>query len=167
MNKKLNTILFIIGATILNVVLIIVVWVGLMRVTQVIIGAELYDQIFKNIIVVFMLLALVTAQDGRSVAKANVALNQLMMAYSREDEFEADKLSVKYLKLAGYDPKGVLDSLLVLKNMRKKGTERAYSFYKSHPYLSERIAAARTEIQGYTDFESYINIPERKDTLNY
>ena len=59
MNKKLNTILFIIGATILNVVLIIVVWVGLMRVTQVIIGAELYDQIFKNIIVVFMLLALV------------------------------------------------------------------------------------------------------------
>lgn len=108
---------------------------------------------------VLMILAMATARDGRTVAKANEALHQLMMAHSREDEFEADKLSIKYVKKAGFDRKGVLGSLVTLQKLRKKGPEMRYIFYKSHPYLSERIAAVRTEIKGYTDFDSYINLP--------
>ena len=110
-----------------------------------------------------MLLAIATARDGRTMAEANEALAQLMMSYSREDEFEADKISVKYLKEAGFNPEGALESLLTLQELRKEGTERRYSHYQSHPYLSERIAAARAEIQGYTDFNSYINLPEKND----
>ena len=112
---------------------------------------------------VLMILALAVARDGRTVAEANQALAQLMMAYSREDEFEADRLSVKYVKKAGFNAEGVLESLLTLRELRKKGREMRYTFYKSHPYLSERIAAARTEIKGYTDFDSYINLPEKKE----
>jgi len=108
---------------------------------------------------ILMALAVATGQSGRNVAEVNQALAQLMLAYSREDEFEADKLSVKYLKAAGFDPEGVLGSLIKLQELRKKGPEMRYIFYKSHPYLSERIAAARAEIQGYTDFDSYINLP--------
>ena len=110
-----------------------------------------------------LLLAIATAQDGRTVARANEGIAQLMMAYSREDELEADKLSVEYLKNAGFAPEGVTESLLTLRDLRKKGKERKYSHYKSHPYLSERIAAARSEIQGFTDFDSYINIPEKPE----
>ena len=110
-----------------------------------------------------MILAAVTARDGRTVAKANEAVVQLMMAYSREDEFEADRLSVKYVKAAGFDPQGVLESLLTLQEWRKVAPERKYTYYKSHPYVSERIAKARTDIRGYTDFDSYINLPEKKD----
>ena len=111
-----------------------------------------------------MLLAIVASRDGRSVARANEALAQLMMSYSREDEFEADKLSVKYIKKSEYfKPEGVLKSLEALKKTRKKGRERTYSYYKSHPYLSERIAAVRSLIKGYTDFDSYINLPEEED----
>ena len=110
-----------------------------------------------------MILALATAKDGRSVAKANEALTHLMMAYSREDEFEADKLSIQYMKEAGFDERGVLDSLLTLKELRMEGPERKYMFFKSHPYLSERIATVKTEILGYKDFDRYINLPEHKE----
>ncbi|MCQ9207693.1 MAG: M48 family metalloprotease [Omnitrophica bacterium] len=113
---------------------------------------------------ILMLLALATAQDGRTVAEANEAITHLMLSYSREDEFEADRLSIKYLKKAGFNPDGAVGSLLVLKELRKKGREFPYSPYKSHPYLSERIAAARSEIKGYTDFESYINLPDEKES---
>lgn len=108
---------------------------------------------------IIMLLALVMAKDGKSIAQANEALNQLMLSYSREDEFESDRLSVKYVKAAGFDPKGVPDSLLTLKKLRKEGPEFSYTHYRSHPYLSERIAVVSKEIKGYTDFDSYINLP--------
>lgn len=111
---------------------------------------------------IVMLLALATANDGKSLAEANEAINQLMMEYSREDEFEADRLSVKYVKEAGFDPAGVTQSLLALKKLRKEGPEFQYMYYKSHPYLSERIAVVRKEISGYTDFDSYINLPAQE-----
>jgi len=109
-----------------------------------------------------MLLGLFTARSGRDVAKANHALTHLMTAYSREDEFEADKISVKYMKAAGFDPEGVVGSLEALKKWRVEGKIRRYMYFKSHPYLSERIAKARSEIKGYMDFDSYINLPEEK-----
>ena len=109
-----------------------------------------------------MILGLATANSGRDMAEANHALTQLMMSYSREDEFEADRLSVKYMKAAGFDPEGVVGSLEALKKWRVEGKIRRYMYYKSHPYLSERIARARSEIKGYMDFDSYINLPEDK-----
>lgn len=112
---------------------------------------------------VLMILAMATARDGKTVAKANEALAQLMMSYSREDEFEADRLSVKYVEKAGFDTNGVLESLLTLQELRKRGPEMRYIFYRAHPYLSERIAAVRAEIKGYVDFDSYINLPEKKE----
>jgi predicted Zn-dependent protease len=107
-----------------------------------------------------MILAAAASRDGRTVQDTNEAIAQLMMSYSREDEFETDRLSVKYMQKAGMDPNAVLKSMKVLKNMRGKGKERKYTYYRSHPYLSQRIAAARTEIKGYTDFDSYINMPQ-------
>jgi len=110
-----------------------------------------------------MILAIATAQDSRTVAKANQALGQLMMAYSREDELAADVLSVQYVKDAGFNPEGVLGSLETLQRLRKEGRELRYRYFKSHPYLSERIATVRSEIKGYVDFDSYINLPEKDE----
>ncbi len=90
-------------------------------------------------------------------ARVNNAIGQLMAAYSRHDEWEADELSVKYLKHAGYDPNGAVQALEELKKLRKNGPVRKYMFYKSHPYLSSRIAHLNKLVKGYTDFDSYIN----------
>jgi predicted Zn-dependent protease len=102
-------------------------------------------------------------REKGSLAEANTALAQLMMAYSRHDEFQADELSVKYLKRAGYDPEGAVQSLKTMKRLRKKGKRMKYSYYRSHPYLSERIAHVKNKINGYADFDSYINIVPRDD----
>lgn len=115
---------------------------------------------------ILMILAVATARDGQTVAHANEAITQLMMSYSREDEFEADRLSVEYVKRAGFDPEGVLGSLQRLRELREKGADRRYIDYRSHPYLSERIAAARKEIKGYADFDSYINLPSKEKAFD-
>ena len=112
-----------------------------------------------------MLLAMAVSGDSRTAAEASEAITQLMMAYSREDEFEADRYSVKYMKKAGFNPGGVVESLCALKKMRKNGPVMKYMYYRTHPYLSERIAAARSEVKGYTDFQSYINLSDEKTGL--
>ncbi|MEA3489836.1 MAG: M48 family metalloprotease [Candidatus Omnitrophota bacterium] len=96
--------------------------------------------------------------DRGTRASAGKAIGQLMAAYSRHDERQADELSVKYLRKAGFDPGGAVRSMEVLKRLRKKGPRWRYSVYKSHPYLSERISYLRKHIKGETDFDSYINL---------
>lgn len=107
-----------------------------------------------------LVLAVVASQDPRQVNEAANALGQLMMAYSRQDEFEADELSVRYTKKAGFDPEGVVKSLEKLQKLRKKGPLMKFIPVRSHPYLSERIAKARAEVAGEMDFKSYINLPD-------
>jgi len=102
--------------------------------------------------------------DGKTAAAANMAIGQLMSAYSRQDERQADELSIKYMKLAGFDPQGTLGALGKLQELRKNAPRMPYFVYKSHPYLSERMAYLKVHINGYTDFDSYINlVSEKKD----
>jgi len=96
---------------------------------------------------------------------ANEAIGQLMSAYSRHDERQADELSARYLKKAEFDPQGAVRSLRKMKKLRKKGPLMRYQYYKSHPYLSERIAHLNKVIKGYMDFDSYINLVSEKDEL--
>jgi len=95
--------------------------------------------------------------DNATRAKANEALNQLMFAYSREDEMLADRLGVKYLKLAGYNPEGMITFLGRLLEMKRKAPIRKYRHYKSHPYLSERLSIVKEAVYGHMDFTDYIN----------
>ena len=61
MNKKLNTVLFIIGATIFNTILIIAVFVVFLIVPPLIMGAELYESMLTTLIPVFLIASLVVA----------------------------------------------------------------------------------------------------------
>lgn len=66
------------------------------------------------------------------------AFNLVQLGYSRQDEFQADELSVKYAHKAGYDPKGMVRALKKLKDQDKKGISVPY-ILRSHPYIDERI----------------------------
>ncbi|MFH1665715.1 MAG: M48 family metalloprotease [Candidatus Omnitrophota bacterium] len=96
-------------------------------------------------------------KEEGTYAAASKAIGQLISAYSRQDEKQADELSVKYLERAGFDPNGAIGALVKLKELRKKGKIMKYSAYKSHPYLSSRLAYLNKSTKGYTDFDSYIN----------
>ena len=69
----------------------------------------------------------------------------IFSAYGRGDEFQADLLGVKYMSLAGYDLNGMIQTLEVLRK-ESKGPQVPL-ILRTHPYLEDRIAAVKKEIQ--------------------
>lgn len=113
----------------------------------------------------FLRLALAASDiDNATRARANEALNQLMLSYSREDEIQADRLGIKYSGLAGYNPEGAVRFLERLMEIQRKAPIKRYFRYRTHPYLSERIAITREAVYGRMEFRDYIN--RRDESLN-
>jgi len=63
----------------------------------------------------------------------------LIMPYSREHEYEADRLGVEYMARAGYDPDEALDFWGDMS--RQGGGGRQPEFFSTHPSDANRIAA--------------------------
>ncbi|MFH0771477.1 MAG: M48 family metallopeptidase [Candidatus Omnitrophota bacterium] len=114
---------------------------------------------FQSDAIANMVMILTAASQQGDVANgADMAITSLMMAYSREDEFEADRRSVIYLKAAGYDPNAVVSFMRTMKEA-KKFDIRPYSYFRTHPYIGERIGVITKEITGSSDFNAWINKP--------
>lgn len=93
------------------------------------------------------------------------AYQTAFLAYSRQDEFQADKLSVKYLKRAGYDPMAIISVLEILQEEQRKRAPRRLSYFRTHPYTEERMAVVRREITGQLDFQSYLDLTGQEKDL--
>lgn len=109
-----------------------------------------------------MALQLLTAgmtRNSNSASRTNAAIGLLMTSYSREDEAMADKLSVRYVKKIGYDPKAVIKTIDKMIGIHRKMPIRTYTAYHTHPYLSERKALVKREIYGRVEFVDFINAP--------
>ncbi len=76
---------------------------------------------------------------------SNTVYTLLSRGYSREDEFLADKLAVKYTAAAGYDPHGVVRVLEIL-NKESGPSGRVFEVLSTHPRMVERIERAKKEI---------------------
>jgi len=106
-----------------------------------------------------LLMLLATQTRNAKVAQGiDLAFTSLFMAYSREDEFLADALGIKYMEKAGYDPEEMVEVLKTLLRLQEKRPLRQYSYWRTHPYLSQRIAAANQEISGELGFTDYLNL---------
>lgn len=95
-----------------------------------------------------IILALATRGQGeyQNIAGlANTAFNLVMLGYSREDEYFADILAVRYMQKAGYNPEAMISFLEKLKE-EEKGSSRPPVFLSSHPGLDERITRIKEEI---------------------
>ncbi len=105
------------------------------------------------------ILALVATKDPRFKRGTDFAFAQIMLGYSREDEFLADRLSVKYVQKSGYNPEAIISFLEKLKQIEKEAPLRplVVSYARAHPYLPERIGAVKQEVYGKMDFNDYIN----------
>lgn len=62
-----------------------------------------------------------------------------MLAYSRENEREADQKGVVYLQNAGFSPEGLLTGLEKIRASDWYGTENIPGYLKTHPGTKERI----------------------------
>jgi len=85
---------------------------------------------------------LIKSDNKKAVMEgASMALDVIMKGYSREDEFEADKLGVRYAYYAGFDPNG---AVTFMEKLRQAGKDdRIAVYFSTHPLYSERIAKAR------------------------
>jgi len=100
------------------------------------------------------------AKDSYTRRKAGEAFGQLMLANSREHEFEADALAVKYLRKSKFDPEAmvrVLDKLIQWQMKGKTGPKR---YWYTHPYLSARRSRVNKEITGQMSFQDYLNLTD-------
>ncbi len=90
--------------------------------------------------------------QNADVFKLGQTLGGLYLAdYSRDQEYEADDLGVKYLGLAGYPREAMADFLQRLedhaafeqKKAGKDGQSGQFDFFASHPQTEDRIVRAR------------------------
>jgi len=100
--------------------------------------------------------------DPASKEQAYRGLMELSLQYSREDEFEADRLAVKYTRLAGFNPAGIVTFLQKLRKIDYEKPIEPMHPFKTHPYTADRIKNVKAEISGKIDFEDYINAAEEK-----
>ena len=84
------------------------------------------------------------------------ALAQMMVAYSREDELNADELAVKYAQAAGFDPTSGI-SLLEKIYAEEKKKIRPLSYFRTHPYRSQRIRGIKEKLHLPLAVDDYIN----------
>ncbi len=106
---------------------------------------------------ILRILMVVTGAGRQDSGRIDAAFGQLIMSYSREDEALADKLAIKYLKEAGYDPWAVVSLLKKLQEADKIAPIKPYTSYRSHPYVADRIRMVKQELSGEVDFEDYMN----------
>jgi predicted Zn-dependent protease len=67
----------------------------------------------------------------------------LTLPYSRNQELEADRLGLRYMAEAGYDPRAAIE---LWRRMSEAGGGRAPSFLSTHPAPDERIEALEREM---------------------
>lgn len=107
----------------------------------------------------YLLSQLLALQAGGGATQGvGLIYTSVFLAYGRQDEFQADKLGVKYMKEAGYDPQGMIKVLEVLRNSEYKAPAREVNYWRTHPYIPERIGIVNKEITGQLDFEGYLNL---------
>ncbi len=101
--------------------------------------------------------AIGTKTDSQTIRGMNLAFTSLFLEYSQADELEADRLGVKYMKAAGYDPTAGIRFMERLRDYTRKQPMRQYSYFRTHPYFADRIRLIRQQAEGKISFDDYIN----------
>jgi predicted Zn-dependent protease len=89
-------------------------------------------------------------EAGSAVTMGSMAAGQTAeLAYSRENEMQADQLGVEFLAKANYNASGLLE---ILKKIRSKswfGSEQVPTYLMTHPAVEDRIAFIGSWLESY------------------
>jgi len=95
-------------------------------------------------------------------AKVTSALVNLR--YSRDQEYQADELGVRYARRAGYNPWGVVELLYVLEGLSKSEPGFVGQMLRTHPVTSKRIERAEALVrEEHSEFSSEQRDPRVKE----
>ncbi len=110
---------------------------------------------------ILRLLVAVAPSSGEVGTAADLAFTQFLLGYSREDELLADQLGARYAKRAGYDPHGMITFLEKLQDINRRMPPTERSYFKTHPYVPDRIRVVKEELGERIKFSDYINIEQK------
>jgi predicted Zn-dependent protease len=101
-----------------------------------------------------MLVALIASGGQGDVAEAAVTLGvsaaaQNQINFTRAHELEADRIGIRTLASAGYDPNGMADFFQRLEDQSRLYGDGAPEILRSHPVNTTRISEARNRAAGY------------------
>jgi len=83
------------------------------------------------------------AETGQTVADvAKIVASMATLKYSRDDEYQADAVGVRYTTRAGYNPWGMVELLNVLKSLSDTEPGTFGEMFQTHPMSSKRIQEA-------------------------
>ncbi len=108
-------------------------------------------------------------EAASAVTVGSVAAGQSAeLAYSRENEMQADQLGIEFLTKAGYSASGLLD---ILKKIRSKtwfGSDQIPTYLMTHPAVEDRIAFISSWIESHDENAKPIPLvnPEEFDRVH-
>ena len=109
---------------------------------------------------------LAAARAGADARGVGVALQAASLSYAREDELEADRLAVRYVTAAGFQPAamiGFLERLRELQHDKPRYLPRGVvrpQYGMTHPFVADRIRAVKEALFGVADYVDYLNTTE-------
>lgn len=84
-----------------------------------------------------------TLSRGDTQQWAGLFANLTLLSWSREHEFEADKLGINYtFQSKQYDPEGLIGFFAVLEGRAKSNPSKFEQMFRTHPVTSDRIKKA-------------------------
>ncbi len=87
---------------------------------------------------------------GNAVAIGSVAAGQsVSLAFSRDDELQADQIALDYLSRSGYGAEGLLSALKKIRSKQWFGTDQIPDYLMTHPASEERMAFIDSWIESH------------------
>jgi len=100
---------------------------------------------------------------------AGLGAQATMMKFGRDAEREADLKGLTYMKRAGYDPRGMVEFLQVLRTRQGHDPNAVQVFFASHPAPGERVRRLEQEAArlagGRRDSDAFHQVQRRLDRL--
>jgi predicted Zn-dependent protease len=87
----------------------------------------------------------VASGDASATQIAQVVGELVNMSYGRDDELESDRLGVRFMAQAGYDPRALIGVMEVL--AQASGGNRQPEFFSTHPNPENRIEKIKAAIK--------------------
>jgi len=86
-------------------------------------------------------------KGGAAADVAKIVATMATLKYSRDDEYQADAVGIRYAARAAYNPWGMIELLNVLKNLAEREPGTFGEMFQTHPMSSKRIQQAEQTLR--------------------
>ena len=113
-----------------------------------------------NVLAMLAMLGLILVSGGNgeviqgAVMGSQAIAAQAQINFTRHNEVEADRVGIRTLSAAGYDPQGMADFFEKMGQTSRANGEGPPEFLRTHPVSVNRIAEAKSRIQNLPTVEA-------------